>query len=101
MFSPLDGPSKQGALSVDTITPQQVKVDATPLSERQVVTIEPVNGKLWVLFGDGITTPTASDMQNKGFRHPKTIRSYEAGDRQVVWVLAQSGTVDVRIAERA
>jgi hypothetical protein len=102
MFQPLDGPSKQGSISVNASTPQRVKVDTNELADRKVVTIQPLDGKLWVYFGEEGVTPTASDLQTKGFYHAKRSKeSYEAGQRQQIWILAQAGTVDVRFAERA
>lgn len=102
MLFPLDGPSLQGTASVNATTPTEIKVGGSPLAERKVVTIQPLDGKLWVYFGNDATTPSQSDLQDNGFEHPKkALRSYEAGDSQKVWVLAQSGTVDVRFAERS
>lgn len=100
MFQPLDGPAKQFTMSVNTTTPQEVKV-TTALEDRQVVTIQPTDGKIWVYFGDG-STPLAATIVANGFPQVKnSFRSYEAGPRQPLWILSQSGTVTVKIAERA
>lgn len=102
MFHPLDGPSIQGTLSVTDLVVQEVKVGANPLEERQVISIQPIDGNVYIYFGDGVNIPTVSDLQNKGFLHIKKAKeSYEAGDKQKVYILATSGTVNVRFAERA
>lgn len=101
MFQPLDGPSLQGSVSVNTSTPQEVKVGSSALADRKVVSIQPLDGKIWVYFGQEGITPSASTVQNNGFYQAKrSLRSYEAGNRQTIWILAQASTVDVKIAER-
>jgi hypothetical protein len=102
MLQPLNGPSLQDSVVLTDTTVFLVKVGATELSERNVVTIYPVDGDIWVFFGDGINTPSASDVKNKGFPHRKDLlRSYEATDTQNIYIVSDSGTVDVRFAERA
>jgi hypothetical protein len=82
------------------VTPVEVKAGGSVLSERQVITIQP-SGNIKVYFGDG-TTPAAATVLANGFDHYKnTKETYEAGEKQPVWVLAASGTVDVVIVERA
>jgi len=101
MFQPLDGPSAQVKLiAVGTVTPVEVKVGGSPLSERQVITMQP-SGNMKVYFGDG-TIPSAATVTANGLDHFKnTKETYEAGEKQQVYVLAASGTVDVVIVERA
>ena len=101
MFSPLDGPAAQVKLTgVGIVTPVEVKVGATALSERQVITMQP-NGKMKVYFSDG-SVPSAATVLANGFDHFKDAKeSYEAGEQQRVFVLAATGTVDVVIVERA
>jgi hypothetical protein len=100
---PLDGPSKQFAVALTDSTAVEVKDGANPaISERKIITILPTDGKIYIYFGNGVDTPTANDIQTKGFPHPKgAIRSYEATNTQDVWIVADTGTVDVRIAERS
>lgn len=101
MFMPLDGPSNQFAVALTSTVAVEVKV-GSPLQERKMLTILPTDGKIYIYFGDGSTTPSASDIQTKGFPHAKnTLKSYEASDSQDVWIVSDTGTVDVRIAERA
>jgi len=101
MFQPLDGPSAQIKLtSVGTITPVEVKVGATALYERAVITMQPT-GNMKVYFSDG-SVPSAATVLANGLDHIKKAKeTYEAGEKQRVFVLAVSGTIDVIIVERA
>lgn len=101
MYSPLDGPSKQGLLSgVTTSTPVVAKADTTAFEGRQVITLQG-DGKFYVYFADEGETPNAATVSANGFIQFKDAKeTYEAGSQQVVYVLAFSGTVDIRIAER-
>ena len=96
----LDGPARQKTFNVDTITPIEVKRDAEPLPERQVVTIQS-DGKIYVYLADEGVVPNAATITADGFKHNKTIRTYEAGPLQKVYILSQAGTVEVRTAERS
>jgi len=101
MSSALDGPSKQGNLSVSTSVLIQAKVGSSPFTDRKVITLQP-SGKIYVYFADEGENPSISDVSTKGFVHFKDAKeSYEAGELQVIFLLAVSGTVDVKIAERA
>jgi hypothetical protein len=100
MYQPLDGPSAQIKVSVGTVTAVEVKVGTTPLTDRQVITLQP-NGKIKVYFGDGTTPSTATILAN-GLDHFKDAKeSYEVGERQQLFILSTGGTVDVIIVERA
>jgi hypothetical protein len=101
MFLPLDGPSAQTKLtSVGTVTPIEVKVGATALTDRQVITMQP-SGNMKVYFSDG-TVPSAATVLANGFDHYKnTKETYECGEKQKIYVLAATSTIDVVIAERA
>lgn len=102
MIDALDGPSKQGLLaSVGTVTPIEVRVGASAFSDRKVVTLQG-NNKFYVYFADEGETPSAATITANGFIQFKDQKeSYEAGERQKVFVLSASGTVNIRIAERA
>ena len=102
MLQPLDGPAKQFQLTVNTTTPQELKRDTDPLDERKVITVQAINGKIWIYFADETETVTAGNVSSKGFLHfSKGKETYEASNTQKVYVLAFAGTVDVRGAERA
>jgi len=101
MLQPLDGPSLQTNESVDTVTVVKLPT-GSELEERKVLTIQPIDGKLWVYFGDGGAAPSAATVAADGFEHGKrALHSYEASDTQKIYILSQSGTVDVRFAERS
>lgn len=102
MLSALDGPSKQGLLSsVGTVTPVEAKVGGSAFSDRKVITLQGDN-KFYVYFADDGETPSAATVTANGFSQFKDQKeSYEAGEKQKVFVLAATGTVNIRIAERA
>jgi hypothetical protein len=101
MFKPLDGPSFQASVSVTDSTVFRVRVGSTEFKGRQVITILPTDGKIWVYFGDEVNTPTAATVKSDGFPHFKnSLRTYEATDTQQVFIVADTGTVDVRFVER-
>lgn len=100
MFDPLDGPSLQGSLSVGTGAIVEAKVGALPYSDRKVITIQP-SGKIYVFFAEENSVPSVSDVSTKGFLHFKNQKdTYEAGEKQKVYLLSVTGTVNVKIAER-
>lgn len=100
-FQPLDGPSVQDRVAVTTSVVKELIVGASALNDRQVITIQPVDGNIWVYFGDG-TTPSASTVSTKGFKHVKMAKeSYEAGEKQQIFIVADNGTVNVTFVERA
>lgn len=92
MFLNLDGPATYGALSVTT-SAQEVKVGASALGERKVITIQPLDGDLYMGYNNSVTTSTGT----KIFRGQTY--AMEATDTLTVFVIAASGTVDVRITE--
>jgi len=107
MLQPLDGPSKSGKLSaVTATTPVEVKAGASAFNGRKVVTLqnskEDTNrGSFYVYFADEGETPTQANVEDNGFVQEKNVKeSYEASSSQTVWVMAVSGTVDIRFAER-
>jgi hypothetical protein len=102
MIQPLDGPSSQGTLSsVGTTTVVEAKVGVSPLEERKVITLQG-DSRYYIYFGDGTGTPTAGTVTSNGFLAFKdAMVSLEASDSQSVYVLAVSGTVNIKIAERA
>ena len=99
----LDGPSSQGKLTnVGTGTAVEVKVGGSALSDRQVVTIQPVSQDIKVYFaGDG-EVPSAATVAANGFDQvKKTKESYEAGFQQKIYIVSSTGTTDVIVAERS
>lgn len=102
-FQPLDGPAAQGQESVTDSTVFEVKKNASTLSEREVVTILPLDGQIWVYLGDDTASaPSAITVKSDGFpQFTRSMRTYEAGPRQPIYIVSDTGTVDVRYAERA
>ena len=101
MLFPLDGPSSQTILSVGTGAVVEAKVGASSLEDRKVITLQP-SGKIYVYFAAEGIVPSISDVSSYGFEHFKDAKeTYEAGPKQKVYLLSVSGTVNVRIAERA
>ena len=101
-FSPLDGPASQDRVAVTTGTVTELKVAASALADRQVITVQPVDGNIWVYFGNGSSTPSAATVSAKGFKVVKMSKeSFEAGERQQLFIVAESGTVNVTFTERA
>lgn len=101
MLQALDGPSLQDQANVTDSAVFRVKSGAEEFEARHVVTILPIDGNIWVYFGDNTTVPTAVNVKAKGFPHYKSsLRTYEAGASQEIYIVADSGTVDVRFAER-
>lgn len=101
MLQPLDGPSKQYTLSPGTATPLEVQDGGAPFEGRKVVTLQG-DGRFYVYFADEGETPNASTVSTNGFLHFRNAKeTYEATDKQAIFILAVTGTVDVKIAERA
>lgn len=100
-FLPLDGPSAQTTLTVDTTTVQEAIAGGSPLAERKVVTVQG-DGRFYVYFGDGTGAPSAATVSSDGIRlFSNQVSSFEATNQQAIYLLAVSGTVDVKVIERA
>ena len=102
MLQPLDGPSKPFKLSsVGVVTPVEVFASGSSFPERKVITLQS-DGKFYIYFADEGETPSAATVAANGFIQYKNAKeSYEASGSQAVFVLAVTGTVDIRGAERA
>jgi len=108
MLRSLDGPAKSGKLtSVGIATPVEVKVGASAFEDRKVITMQstkkdtPNYGDFYVYFADEGETPSAATVIANGQLQSKNAKeSYEAGPSQVIYVLADSGTISIRITER-
>jgi len=93
MFIPINGPGDQTNLSVST-SPQEVKVGASRLDQRTVITIQPLDGDIYFGYNSGTLTSSTGTKIFQGQYFP-----LEAADSLAVYVVAASGTVDVRITE--
>ena len=59
------------------------------------------DGKFYIYFADEGETPNAATVSANAFTQSKdSINTYEAGPKQVVFVLAVTGTVNIKLAER-
>lgn len=95
MYLPLDGPSENGAVTV-TGTASELKVGASRLSERVVVTMQPLDGAIYFGFSNSVTSSTGTKVFKGQYF------SLEAGESEQVWLVADPGeSVDVRISERS
>ena len=94
MIRAVDGPGVHGAISVST-TPVEVKVGASALSERTMVTIQPLDGDIYYGYDNSVSSSNGTKI------FENQTEPFEAGDQLTIWVVAESGTVDVRITEVA
>lgn len=102
MLFPLDGPALQNALSITTTVVVEAKIGASAFKERKAVTIQPKNGDLYIYFGDDTTTPTNTDLTNKGMLiYSGAKETYEASASQRIFLMAVSATTTVIVVERA
>jgi hypothetical protein len=101
-MSALDGPSKQGIISATTATVTEVKISASAFDERKVVTLQPLGGTIRVYFADEGVVPSAATVDSDGLRHFKNQKdTYEAACTQTIYIVAESGTFNVVLVERA
>lgn len=100
---PLDGPSQQYTLSITDSSVTEVKHPTNGvLTERKVITLQSEDGKFRVYFGDGSSTPSVADVSSDGLLHYKIAKdSYEASDLQPLYIISESGNIDVHVVERA
>jgi len=90
----LDGPSAQDLIAVTNVE-SEAKVGASVLEERKVITIQPQDGDVRVLFVSGLAS-------NHGIEVSKgDIFSFEASASQPVYLITDSGTTNVVLIERA
>lgn len=93
MLLPLDGPGVYDNISV-TDTAQEVKVGASVLEERKVITLQPLDGVIYYGYDSSVDDTNGT----KVFKGQWI--QLEASDRLPVWVVAATGdTVDTRITE--
>lgn len=98
----LDGPATQDKITVSNSVLTELKVNASALTDRKVITVQPLGGKLKIYFGDGISAPSIATVDSDGFIHFKwQMHDYEAAASQPIYLLSDSGTIEVIISERA
>lgn len=100
-FFPLNGPALQKSISVGNATPKLIPESGSAMDGRAVITIMPIDGDIYVYFGDGTSTPSAATIIADGFPHREEQKdTYEASTSQPVYILSTTGTVKVITAER-
>ena len=101
MYRRLDGPSKHGSLTVTNAAVQELKVDAQAFSGRSVITFI-ADKKVLIYFGDDTASaPSAATIIADGILVFKNqLMTIEAGKDQPVYILAESDTANVNVAER-
>lgn len=92
-YVPVNGPSTYGALSVTT-SATEVKVGASALEERIVVSIQPLDGDVFLGYDNSVTTSTGTKIFKGQYVE------LERTNTVALWLIA-AATVDVRIAELA
>ena len=92
-FQPLDGPAVEGAITVSTVI--EAKVGATRLDDRKVLTIQPLTGNIYYGYSASVTTTSGTKIIS-GQCWP-----LEASDKLPVYIIAETGSVNVRITEVA
>ena len=92
MYQPIDGPSFYGALSVGT-SPVLLKVGASVYTERSVVSFQPTNGIIYYGFDASVTSSTGTKV------YQDQIIWLEAAAANDIYLVAASGTINVRITE--
>ena len=91
-FLPLNGPATHGSINVTT-TAIEVKVGASPFEERKVITIQPLDGVVYYGYDNTVTSSTGTKL------FKSIVFPLEASPSLSVWIIAGTGTVDVRITE--
>ena len=92
MLQPLDGPGINGNISVTT-TPSEARVGGTTLEDRAVITVQPIDGVIYYGYDNSVSSTNGTKIF-KG-----QIIPFEAGPELPIFLVAESGTVDVRITE--
>jgi len=92
---PLDGPAVYKSLSVGDSTPVEVKVGASVQSERKIVTIQPIDGIVYYGYDTNLTSSNGTKIFKGQWIQ------LEVGEMLSIYLISDSGTVDVRITEVA
>lgn len=93
-YNEINGPGVYSSQSVTT-SAAELKVGASPLGERKVVSIQPIDGEVYYGFDGSVTSSNGT----KIFKGEKFF--LECGSKLPIYLVAASGTVDTRIAEYA
>lgn len=89
-----DGPAVYTNLSVTT-TAAEAKVGASALDERKVIGIQPLDGDIFWGYDSSVTSTTGHKI------YQDVYVEIEASEQLSVYLVAASGSIDVRISEIA
>ena len=92
MLQPFDGPH-QGPIVLSVSVAQELKVGASALTRRKGVAIQPVDNDIYYGFDNTVTDTTGFEISKGDF----VVVPYKG--TVPIWLVAKSGTVDVKIAE--
>lgn len=93
-YLPLDGPAVYGAISV-TSTPIELKVGASVLDERKVVTFQPLDGDIYYGYDNSVSYTTGTKIIESQFFE------LEVASTLSIYLVAETGSINVRITEVA
>lgn len=93
MYQPTDGPGLHGALNVTDAIAVEVKVGGSNAEERKVVSIQPIDGKIYYGYSSGVTSSNGTLISKKQLVY------LETSVQLSIYIIANNGTVDVRITE--
>ena len=94
MYQIVDGPIFFTNISVGT-SAVELKVGASAIDERKVLIIQPLGNRIYVGFDSGVTSSNGIEISKR------QVIFLEAGPKVTIYAIANSGTIDVRIAELA
>ena len=92
MYQPVDGPVIYTNISVST-TATELKVGASAQVERKVLVVQALENRVYIGFDSSVTTSNGIELSKR-----QTL-FLEVGEEVTVYAIADSGTIDVRIAE--
>ena len=92
MLLPLDGPGVYGNITVGT-SATEAKVGASKLSERSMITIQPLSEAVYFGYDSSVTIATGTKIY-KGQIYPM-----EAGDKLTIYLISENAGNDIRITE--
>lgn len=90
----LRGPGLEGNISVGTIA-VEVKVGATKLTNRQSVTLLPIDSKMYWGFNSTVTTSTGTPV------YKNQLITFNALDTCSIWIICSTNGKNVRVTESA
>ena len=97
MYFPLDGPGLNKSITV-TSTPIELKVGATALDGRKVVTAQAIDGEIYYGYSSSVTASAGANAGSKVFEGQLLL--LECTYKLPIYLVSE-GSVEVRITEVA